>query len=411
MKKVLIISYFYPPSGFVGGERTAYWVDNLHKYDIYPILITRNWNENQNELTDLIKDNSFKQKSSSEKTEIYLYQKRNLRDKLASVVLLRKLISLIQLFTKHIFLLNSSNKSFLKGAINTIQEHDISLIIISGRPFENFSIGRKLSKQFNIPWIADYRDQWSTYPKNNLSILNKIHHEFEKLKEKKYLSTAHSLISTSELWARRISELTNKPSRVILNGYSVLSETPKINDKKELIITYAGTLYPEQDIFLFLDGIQNLPNVKLRFIGIEIKPNVKKQVSKFCQKNKINLELINRVPKDRLSKHLDESDFLLLTSFNNVKGWVPVKCYEYYASGVPLLLYPDDNGVIKEFITETNSGYIPSDRNELVSLLEKAIENKSQKKSNNKKRNKLAGNFYSREHQTFLLADLIKSIE
>ena len=55
MQKVLIISYFFPPCRLVGAERTEYWAQNLYKYGYYPIILTRQWNPNQIELTDKIK--------------------------------------------------------------------------------------------------------------------------------------------------------------------------------------------------------------------------------------------------------------------------------------------------------------------------------------------------------------------
>ena len=52
MKKLLIISYFYPPANFVGAQRTAAWAKYLHEYGYYPIIITRQWNEGQTDLVD-----------------------------------------------------------------------------------------------------------------------------------------------------------------------------------------------------------------------------------------------------------------------------------------------------------------------------------------------------------------------
>ena len=59
MKKVLIISYFYPPANFVGGQRTAAWAKYLHEYGYYPIIITRHWNEGQTDLVDKVKNNKL----------------------------------------------------------------------------------------------------------------------------------------------------------------------------------------------------------------------------------------------------------------------------------------------------------------------------------------------------------------
>lgn len=57
MKKILIISYFYPPSNFVGGERTQFWAENLNKFGYYPIILTRTWDKNQTDITITPKEN------------------------------------------------------------------------------------------------------------------------------------------------------------------------------------------------------------------------------------------------------------------------------------------------------------------------------------------------------------------
>jgi hypothetical protein len=60
MIKILIISYFFPPSNFVGVERTHFWCKNLFCEGIYPIIITKKWNKNQKDITGKIIDNSEK---------------------------------------------------------------------------------------------------------------------------------------------------------------------------------------------------------------------------------------------------------------------------------------------------------------------------------------------------------------
>ena len=89
MKKVLIISYYYPPSTFVGGDRISYWVENLHFYGIYPIVITRQWNEGQKNIFDSVINND----RTIEKNEKYEIRrmpvKRSIRKSLSRYPFLR----------------------------------------------------------------------------------------------------------------------------------------------------------------------------------------------------------------------------------------------------------------------------------------------------------------------------------
>jgi hypothetical protein len=56
MKKVLIISYYFPPYNGVPGWRPYSWSKHFHKSNIYPTVITRHWDGNENTWVDSIKE-------------------------------------------------------------------------------------------------------------------------------------------------------------------------------------------------------------------------------------------------------------------------------------------------------------------------------------------------------------------
>ena len=51
------------------------------------------------------------------------------------------------------------------------------------------------------------------------------------------------------------------------------------------------------------------------------------------------------------------SDLSFLTGFNNIKGWFPVKLFEYAKNQIPIILYPSDNNVIEGFLKKTKTGF------------------------------------------------------
>ena len=65
MKKVVILSYFFPPANFVGAERTAFWAKYLKEFDIYPIIITRCWNDNETDVFSQLKSNNYKREKNN----------------------------------------------------------------------------------------------------------------------------------------------------------------------------------------------------------------------------------------------------------------------------------------------------------------------------------------------------------
>ena len=416
MIKVIIISYFYPPSNFVGGERIAAWAKHLNESGIYPIVITRAWNENQKDLVDPLDANEL----IREKTDTYeirrLPYKRTLRDKLSkypALKVLQKALTLKEMIFSNYFLSSLPYLNFYTEARSIIEQEDIKAVIASGRPFQSFFIGHTLKKEFDLLWIPDYRDEWTTHKHiEEQGAMHKLINKLERKSELKWTSNADFFISVSQDWVKIINELIKKEGKVVYNGYNQLETSPKrATDPDVLTITYAGTLYPSQDISILINACKKLINkgkkINVRFIGTNMMSAETDRATKLTKGYESNFEFIDRVPKSELEPYLFSSDVLYLTSFEKIKGWFPVKLFEYYASGVPLLLCPSDDSSMEEFITITNCGVVANDINECESVLSNWIEKKKNAGEITFDRNIEKGSFYSRKNQTKLLAEFI----
>lgn len=420
MKKVLIISYFYPPSTFVGGQRTSYWAENLYKYDIYPILITRQWNESQSDLVDPIVNNQY-ELDRTEKREIHRVPfRRSLRDKCASYKLLKplqKALSLYELVATNYFLKSFPYFDLYSSARKILQENnDIGTVIISGRPFQTFQIGYQLKKEFpHIQWIPDYRDEWTTHQNQGVqSSISKQILKIERRSEIKWTSNADRFLTVSDYWKGSISELIDKQGHVIMNGYvgDVREPQPTLPDQP-LTILYAGSLYSTQKIERFFEVMQRInaqyeSHIRLKFIGLNMMPDQLERVRQLGKKFN-NINFINRLPSNELQSHMANADVLLLTGFEGVKGWYPVKLFDYFASGKTILLYPGDKDVMEQFVEKSNSGVCPASNDACYLQIESWIQQKMKGEHILYKRNQNYGAYYSREHQTELLAKFLTS--
>ena len=147
-------------------------------------------------------------------------------------------------------------------------DKSIKYLIISGTPFYSFQIGYRLKKKYSLRWIADYRDEWTTHKNlRNNSIFEKLIYRLNQKSEKKWLSNSNLFISTSNEWVDSISKFINKKGVTILNGLSrevTLSRFHSTNIKPYITITYAGTLYENQNLDIFIDAIKNTNSDKIR---------------------------------------------------------------------------------------------------------------------------------------------------
>lgn len=423
MKKVLIISYFFPPSNFVGAERIDWWAKNLYKYNIYPIIVTRQWNPGQKDIVDKVKDNEY----VFERFEHYEVHRlpfnRSLRDKCSDYAFfrpIRKVLSLLEVVFSNLFLFAISYKNLYFFSRKLLKENpDLKTLIISGSPYEQFIFGYKLKNEFSLKWIADYRDEWTTNPdcEGERGLIAKLVGKIQKRAEVNWLSNADYFITVSEHWKNSIAGLIQRPGIVIKNGFNSYNPIATKTISNKLVIVYAGTFYASQKIEFFVDACikinqieQFKDKIRVEFIGTETLIGAHQHLVNLTKKNKTLFNFYERLSKTELNDHLERADVLLLTGFENVKGWYPVKLFEYFATKKPILLFPSDKDVMEEFIVETESGFIANSLDEGINTIKNMLERKLKGNTIEIHSNSKAGEKYSRAYQTKLLGDFLNKL-
>jgi glycosyltransferase involved in cell wall biosynthesis len=121
-------------------------------------------------------------------------------------------------------------------------------IVTSGPPFSTHLAGLWVSRRLGLPWVADYRDNWSANPATGNHPLR---HRLDRLLDSRILRTADAVTVVSRAAAAELQEkLGVPPARlfVAMNGFDVddLPTTP--GRAKEFVICYAGSLDERRDI-------------------------------------------------------------------------------------------------------------------------------------------------------------------
>lgn len=419
MKKVIILSYFFPPANFVGAERAAFWAKYLKEFDIYPIIITRCWNDNETDVFSQLKSNNYKRENYDGYEVIRLPIKTKLRNILSKIPMIKsltKILTLWEVLWSNFFITSLHYSNFYFEAKKVIiDDKEVIGVIASGRPFNLFQIGYKLKKKFpNLIWIPDYRDEWSTNTNHNpKGLIGLMLKKFESRNELKWTSNANTFISVSSSLVKNISSYIKLSGVEILNGYNKLHQ-PEDSKKNQLDLVYTGTVYPYQNFEIIINAIKNInknnsDKIKLHLIGINTIPKEKEKLINLINNDK-NFYVKDRVNKKLLQHYIDKSDVLFLTSYEHNKGWYPVKMLEYYALGKPILLCPSDLDTMEEFILNSNSGLIANTIEECKSILFNWLREKEKGKSILMNRNLDFGENYSRRTQTKKLASLFNNI-
>lgn len=369
MRKILIISYYFEPCSLTASQRTTFWAKNLSSFGFYPIIITRNWNENISKPNDVLlnKKNEYK----LQKTESYevhsLPFKNNLRDRILLskksnyfLKILQKTLTLKDLILIHFSIKINPVDSFYYQTEEIIKKEQINGILISGAPFELFKIGYLINKKFNIPWIADYRDDWNTNEVLRYNNIERILNIFNKYSEQKWIKTSSAITSISKHYTKKISIFNNKIGYTIENGFQEYIDNHHIKSNK-FIIVYNGTLYKSQKIEEFMDAFINFSstkdNVQLKFIGAGFDNEQRIRLEKYIPKLKDKLFITNRVTKKEIINEQRNASILLMFSHTNCKGIPSSKLYEYFSFGKYIMSTPKDNDIIDQKLLEYELGY------------------------------------------------------
>lgn len=421
--KVLILSYFFPPSNFVGGERTYAWSKYLSNDDIYPIIITRQWNDNQMDITSKVFNNQLEIEKTN-KAEIHrLPYRQSLRDKLSlfpKLFIAQKALTFFELVFSNFYIGFLPYSNFYKHATKVLEKNpDIEAVIASGRPFQSFFIGYLLKKKFpHIHWIPDYRDEWNSHQQSNPSnFLSKFIKVLETKSERKWTSNSTFFLSVSDYWVSSISKFINKEGITIKNGFekTTYSYTQKTNPNK-LVISYIGSLYEYQEIDTTIDAVKSLIrnnqyDIHFFFIGLNMMEDQEKRVSYLTRGYENNFTILPRMKKNELIEYYEKSDLLLVTAFKGVKGWYPVKLFEYYQTATPILLCPSDKGDMENFVLSTNCGYVADTKDGCIGLLNELFTRKRNGLAINTDKKQEVGEQFSRQYQTQLLAKTLLALK
>ncbi len=380
MKEVLIISYFYTPCSLTAAQRPAGWVKHLSQFGVKPILITRNWDKLLNTPEDQLRDSGKQIKiDKTNSFEIhYLPYRASLRDRLfnSSNTLLKKTSKVFTFLTA--LGENFSNRfipfdNIYDYAEVLISKHTFSAIVITGNPFIQFRFGYLLTKKFDIPWIADYRDDWTTSEIiSRKGIFAQILFYIQQKTERKWVKTASYITSVSDVYTQRISHFVNVPGTTILNGFDTLLPQIKYEDFSSFVITYNGTLYATQDVEGFIRSVlrcihlyHKKINIHVRFPGVSYDPIQEKRIKFLIQGYESHFFLSPRIAKNEVIALQQSSDLLLMLTHIGIKGIPSSKLYEYLSLQKTILCYPSDNDIVAETLMDTGLGEIVNNEEEL----------------------------------------------
>ncbi|PLX02997.1 MAG: hypothetical protein C0594_11280 [Marinilabiliales bacterium] len=383
-KKILILSYFFPPCNLTASQRTQSWAKYLSGFGLYPIIVTRRWDHKIHTYKEMaLATPNIPEHIRSDNYEIYYTPyKPNLRDKLYTkekYPILRRLLSLKELILQNIFIKSSPIHILYNQAQEIIKNQNIDFIAASGNPYIQFKYAARLSREYNILWFADYRDAWTTSSIDNIgrSSLFNIIYRYDQLFEKKWIKSAQFITASSYPIAQSITKLTGTKGYSIHNGFEQndFNNYSNLSKYNNFTITYIGTLYQGQKIEVFIDSvilfIKENPTAKIKvlFPGLAFLDAQKNRIQNLISGYEQFFEISDRVDREKILEIEMRSHVLLHVAWKDHQGIIASKIYEYLGSGTHILVTPSDHGEIDKIIQESNGGTLTNTVDETYNFL------------------------------------------
>lgn len=440
MKRVLIITEKFPPNPETAANRPLGWAKYFNKFGYKPIIVTRNWdiayskNIAEYQYTPVGDDVIHKIYDTHEVYYLpfkgnfrtrFILKHQYLRYKLAC-----KAITFVdQLATVMGWYKVSMYRPYYDWAGQFLEQNeDIDLVLITGSPFTFFHLGKRIKEKYGRRWIADYRDPW-TVPEGVMGRMGggRLHRFMEQLEHKaeyRWVRTAAKVTSVSDYITQKIASFVNVPGVTIYNGYFPeekmlnMPATGISSDKKRFTILYNGSLYPIQQIEIFLEGFKLLVDyfkgsidVHFAGIGIDSVPGAAERVLKQLKGYEAHASVTRRIPKAEYLQLQGAAQVLLMAGTGTeIKGITSSKIFDYMLIEKPVLVVANDKDVVEKILTETGQGLFADTPAEVLEQLKPLVEHYLKTGAIEIHYNQEAVAQYSREAQTQHMARIFDEI-
>lgn len=363
-KKVFMIAYQFPPMGGAGVQRTSkfakYLPLNGWEPTIYTIFSSKG-----------LKDSSLMNEIKDIKV---------IRSKSYNLMEWRKPFNLIGKLAGKLLIPDAEWLWYVKNrkkALKYVRENKPDVIYTTSYPYSDHLMGYYIKKAMpHIPWIVDFRDEWTNNPYILDKNYSKLRMKIEKNMESNVVRHCDYFITNSLFMLEGFKKdyRLDHNAFVIPNGFDKsdfegLKDDRRVKDK--LSITYAGAMYGRRKPDTFLCALKKAIDsgkidknkIEVSFIG-NFSPKNKDVVKKILGYDNV-VSFLPYMEHKKSLQHLLNSDVLLLIvgAGKGAKNFYTGKIFEYINTNRTILGLVPEDGAAAQVIRETNTGYFVDSTN------------------------------------------------
>ena len=249
----------------------------------------------------------------------------------------------------------------VKAERKWIKYENIDAIVSVGPPKSTHLIGKKISKNLNIPHVPVFIDPWVDIIYYKDFKRNKITLSVDNHLEKTVLQNAKAIVFITETmqsdYVKKYNFIDGKSS-VLYWGYNEEDFERiivKKEQKEEKVLVHAGNIFSYQNPTNFWKQIKKEiergNNIRIKFIGT-VDPEIKKSITEE-DLNDIT-DHCGFLQYSEILKNITEADFLLVCA--SEPRHVPGKLFEYLRTGNPIIAFGNNNEEVRQILDNSNAG-------------------------------------------------------
>lgn len=377
LKRVLIITYYWPPSGGSGVQRWLKFAKYLPEAGWEPVIFTP-----ENPDFDL-KDESLLKEIPSQlevmKFPIWepyqLFAKLKGKSKMHPGRLLEQkekgILEKIAIWMRANLIVPDPRVFWVKPSVkfltDLVKSGQFQAVITTGPPHSLHLIGRDLKRKTGITWIADFRDPWSQWEfLDTLPMSSVVRNKHQKL-EQSVLKEANVVLTISPTFQQDLEKLARRKISLLTNGYDPADIpsgfSPKKKEAGKLHLVYSGIIDAIRNPIPLLEAMKAEFSAKNEEVEMIFVGKVSETVTNYV---KADSWLNSRIHFAGYVSHQEVFGFyakadalvLILTDTKNAQGNIPGKLFEYLATGIPVVALGDPKGDSANILARSGAGEV-----------------------------------------------------
>ena len=385
-KKVLILSYYWPPSGGSGVQRWMYFAKYLVEFGIQPTVVTvdekyASYPSKDESFNDVIKNVQVHKTKTLEPLRFYSFLKSGKSDKVVpqgNVGGKKKgVLDKVATYVRANFFMPDARVGWNKYAFNKakelLQKEHFDLVITTGPPHSTHLVGQKLKKELGITWMVDFRDPWTEVYYNNLFKRTPKNEALDKAMELSVLQNADKVLTVGPSMMKLLADkVPSQPDKFhyIYNGFDA-EKFQKLQKQRMEVFTirYVGTLTENYPYKATIEAVNQL-SLDKKSISIELIGNIEASVLEyFLSNSSLPVTCTPSVSHSEAIQYMKNADILLLLLpfMEQSQIMLTGKLFEYLATENPILCIGDkkaDAAAIVDQLANSKS----FDQNEVIEI-------------------------------------------